>query len=408
MDKLASNGPWPYGMDNIHEDHELSSRTLRNAVNVDITAEGTVRRRKGYTSKLAGAYHSLYNAGAFLLAVKAGSLMKINVSALGVLTETALATGFSTAPVAYTKLDGVIYYTNGTLNGKLLNGQVRAWGLPIPLIDGVAAGVGALPPGRYHVALTFLTATGEESSGSIPGAITLVTTGGIVVTLPTTSIADVNRVRIYVTSTNSETYYMYSEVSLGTVSVTITASTTLGHEIQSLNSIPPPVGSCLESFAGRLWIGTGNSLYFTELFTPNRSKVRNYFSFEEPITDLFAVTSGMYVSTDSKTYWLSGLDVDKITVSVVLEYPMIRGTARVTPFGNFWFSTRGLVMAGENGEAKNVTDQKLVFSFPQASGASMVREENGLQQIIGAYVSTSSANPVAASDYYEAEIVRAS
>lgn len=59
MSDLQSLGPFSLGVDNRKADHALTQRVgngsidlLRSATNVDITAEGRVRRRAGRTAVL--------------------------------------------------------------------------------------------------------------------------------------------------------------------------------------------------------------------------------------------------------------------------------------------------------------------------------------------------------------------
>ena len=114
-------GPFPAGMDNRAPDYKLrlpdgGGHLLRDALNVDVTAQGTVKTRAGYALAQAGNdCHSLWSPveGDYALYVDDGDLYRIDTA------KTLIASGFGNAtPVRYTQVYEAVYFTDGLRVGS--------------------------------------------------------------------------------------------------------------------------------------------------------------------------------------------------------------------------------------------------------------------------------------------------
>ena len=114
-------GPFPAGMDNRAPDYKLrlpdgGGHLLRDALNVDVTAQGTVKTRAGYALAQAGNdCHSLWSPveGDYALYVDDGDLYRIDTA------KTLIASGFGNAtPVRYTQVYEAVYFTDGLRAGS--------------------------------------------------------------------------------------------------------------------------------------------------------------------------------------------------------------------------------------------------------------------------------------------------
>ena len=116
-------GPFPLGMDNRRADFNLAlgkdeggGHLLRDALNVDVTAQGTVKTRAGYALTQAGNdCHSLWSPveGDYALYVDDGDLYRIDTA------KTLIASGFGNAtPVRYTQVYEAVYFTDGLRVGS--------------------------------------------------------------------------------------------------------------------------------------------------------------------------------------------------------------------------------------------------------------------------------------------------
>lgn len=111
------------GLRNTVARERLAPSELQKALNVDIDDSGQVRRRRGYTLKLAGDCHSLCEIGGRTLVVKDGMLGQLNPDYS--FTSYA-ATGAD--PLSYTHVDQTTYFTSRSASGKLTGNTVEGWG----------------------------------------------------------------------------------------------------------------------------------------------------------------------------------------------------------------------------------------------------------------------------------------
>ena len=125
-------GPFPAGMDNRAPDYKLrlpdgGGHLLRDALNVDVTAQGTVKTRAGYALAQAGNdCHSLWSPveGDYALYVDDGDLYRIDTA------KSLVASGFGNAtPVRYTQVYEAVYFTDGLRVGSYhpSNGPTPEW-----------------------------------------------------------------------------------------------------------------------------------------------------------------------------------------------------------------------------------------------------------------------------------------
>jgi len=101
---------------------------LKMAINVDISDTGMLSMRLGEELKATGSYRCLWpkmNLGIdFSLAMRDGNLCKISTT----YGETVLLSGLSaTADMDFVYVNGNIYYTNGTVIGKIKNSVATAF-----------------------------------------------------------------------------------------------------------------------------------------------------------------------------------------------------------------------------------------------------------------------------------------
>lgn len=89
----------------------------------------------------------------------------------------------------------------------------------------------------------------------------------------------------------------------------------------------PPPGQKLATFAGRIFIAQDNVLWFTEPFAPFLvDMARNAFMFDSRIREIIPVTDGIFVSTNTKTAFLSGTNIQEMVQQEVTRSPLIPGT----------------------------------------------------------------------------------
>lgn len=431
VEDVVTLGPWEKGMDNLHRDTELEGgAVLRNAVNVDISQDGTLRRRPGRASRIAGDVHSVWSDEdqTILLVVVINALKKITVDpTTGTLTQTTLRSGLAALPLTYTAVNGEVYYSNGAITGKVVNGTAVPWGVESPAALPVltATAGGGFFAGTYQVVLTYATASGEESGAGSGVDVTLAAGQAITVSgIPQPVDPSVTRIRIYLTSTNGEVFYLHTEYAVGTTSAVLSQSTTPGQRLQTQFLVPPPPGQAIEFFNGRIWIAQGPVLWYTEPLRYGLIHLDNYIPFPAEIDIVAAATTGIYVAAD-RHYYLPGGDPSKMALVEKLPFGAVRGTLARLPYsqshigsrrasklaatkesGTVWMSARGLVIANEQGDIRVVSEDQIVTN-PNTRGAALVRETNGIRQIITTgFGADGVTSGLVAQDYLDAEVIR--
>lgn len=145
-------GPFPRGMDNRLPDYNLripdgSGHLLRDALNVDVTATGSVKTREGYSVAFAGTdAHSGWQGDGFALYCDAGTIYRLDDG----MQRTVVAAGFGmTTPVRYTQVNEAVYFTDGIRVGSYHpdTGPTPVWtdGLELTIADQALT---PMPPGQ--------------------------------------------------------------------------------------------------------------------------------------------------------------------------------------------------------------------------------------------------------------------
>ena len=405
-DKLTvSVGPWPKGVDNRSPDYAVPADALRNAVDVDLTQDGHIRRRAGYSRVLSVvAPHSLWScpAGAFFAAQ--GALYRLNDDN----TATAVVSGVAGSHVTYAYVNGDVFLSDGVKTWKLLAGATASiWGLKTPVSPPLLSPIpGAMATGSFLGAVSYVTASGEES-GLSPLAFISSASGGVRLSnFPSPVDADVTALRLYLSTPGGSVLYHVADASLTDYFYDVTTVSDTGKLADTARYAPPLPSNVICYYNGRLFMAAGSVLWFTEPFAFGKVKVsQNFIQFNSPITVLEAVDDGLWLVAD-KTYFLSGANPVDFKLSTVFEYGAISNTTVTLPNdeGISWQSTRGRIMATNGGKAKNVQEERLATASA-TSGAALFREEDGVKQIV-TVLSNATTNSLTAADFMEAEIIR--
>jgi len=169
--KTQRIGPFPFGMDNRAPDFKMAlpkdtgGHLLRDAFNVDVTPQGTLKSRAGYALALAGAdSHSAFDSDGVALYCDAGNVYRLELSGDQV-ERSLVASGYGAlAPVRYARVNEAIYFTDGVRVGSYhpVSGPTPSWS------DAAATTVGdqalvPMPPGSCiaHHGARLLVAVGS-------------------------------------------------------------------------------------------------------------------------------------------------------------------------------------------------------------------------------------------------------
>jgi len=340
---------------------------LRVASNIDLTADGFIRRRRGFSLSAEGSWHSLWSDDQGAYAVCNGDLVRIDRDTL---ERTVVQAGVGLGRMSYARLpDGLVYWTNGERIGRISETAARALVTPGPNPVPVAtATAGGLPPGRYQVCFTALGEDGESPSTE-PIQIALPNGGGIAFTGLSGST------RIYATGPDGE---VFNEIAPGDY----LSLGNNGGPCDTFMKDVMPAGHALAHYRGSLLVARGRWLYISEPYRYGLYDAgRGFIPFPGDISVVQPCEDGIYVCAD-KTYWIAG-DPLNTTPVVVLPYGALPGSAVFDKRAQtaYWQGEQGAVIARPGGAVSVPQDAALTFN-PAQSGFTWVREQQGDKHLI--------------------------
>lgn len=113
------------GIRNTVAPERLLASELETAVNIDLDDSGQPRRRRGYTLKIAGRWHSLHTIKDKTYGVKDGTLGIVRPN----YTFTTLQAGVGPEALSYTQVGERTYFSSLTASGVILPDETTtAWG----------------------------------------------------------------------------------------------------------------------------------------------------------------------------------------------------------------------------------------------------------------------------------------
>lgn len=118
------------GLVNTVTAERLDPSELLSAVNIDLDDRSQAHRRRGYTLKLSGDCHSLYEGKSGTYGVVNNNLCLINPNYTTFVLKAGLNSDPSAglAPLCYVEIGDTIYYSSATDSGKIVGGVVLPWG----------------------------------------------------------------------------------------------------------------------------------------------------------------------------------------------------------------------------------------------------------------------------------------
>ena len=154
-----------------------------------------------------------------------------------------------------------------------------------------------------------------------------------------------------------------------------------------------PLGSHLAHFAGRMWIATGNVLYYSEPFAYGKFDLANCFIwFGSNITMVKPVKDGLFVSDSDRTYFLAGTNPKEFDQKTDVEAPAheyseaigyIDGDKVGRPGAGpcaVWSCDEGLCVSTQTGDLQIVTANRLIYPTG-SSGATVISDQTAINAV---------------------------
>lgn len=401
--QLQRIGPFSAGIDNRSRETELvadddgNTIAARELSNVDLTSRGTPLTRPGYRKVVECASgHSLWSDPflPFALFVDAGSMYAMEEGRDPFLVRA----GLSSTDVSYNHVAGKAYWSNGIQSGVVLpDGQAMSWGVESPSHQpAVAASIDG--DVRWQVAVTFKRSDGEESGTGLATLVLGSRDAKLTLTnFPTPLDPEVTIIRVWVSGADGDDLHFNRDVPVGMSTVTIDPQRRLkALDTQFLEPMFP--GHIVRHLNGRTYVAEGPNVRWSEPQRPgltkatdNQLRVGSEIRLMEPVGH-GSDSAGLFVSDQSRTYWLGGNDPFKFNRQIAHKVPAIRGTGITVPgslFGldttipvAYWINAQGTACVGLPGGTV-VEQRRTSAASPLAQmGASLLREQDGMSRII--------------------------
>lgn len=387
------------------------AEALVEALNVDVTPAGTLRRRVGFgviPTEDVITDTAFYKLGNRFVYVHFKGYWFIQDAFASepqqIAGDQQINRGYPGAIVTAAEHNGELFaLTSSGFTVRTDGKRVRAWGVPNLRIKSMTAadGTGGIPPGSYKVAITLVNAYGEEGA---PYDVKLIESStAFDLTIQPHNLRAVpsndnswdpyetpEMVRVYMSADSGTTLYLQKEYLYAPQAfeddgngftpvfpTTIRTITTTGMELVTQHLRPPPPGNILCSHHGVMLIANGKTLFYTTPLRVHQVDYRKgFFQFPAAITNVVSMDSGVYVTAD-KTYFLPKLETTDVSQHEVLNIPAVAGSAkRVSGDKAVWLTAYGMVIAEDGGNVKFLHRDTFVMPL-------MERAEVGIMQYNG-------------------------
>ena len=137
-------------------------------------------------------------------------------------------------------------------------------------------------------------------------------------------------------------------------------------------SIPSGI-THLEAHSGRMFVSIGNVLWWSELFRFDIfDQARSLIQFHTDIRMVKSVASGLYVSTEHNTYFLTGNKPSEFTMVKVASFPAVEWSESIESVDGgdigfdpglcaLWVSPEGAILGLPSGQILNLTKTKIIY-----------------------------------------------
>lgn len=392
---------WKLGVDNRSPSSRISDGCVRDAVNFQPTDAGTFALRPGFKSVYSGAsVRAVFPANnGNLLVADGGNLVELDPYSR---SSSVLCAITPAGAVVAGELNGETFISTAAEMLLHKNGSVKSWRVPsAPDNFAVSIGAGDLLAGLYRLACTFVDGDGRESGVLSPQRVSVADSASMLVTLPEPPAG--HSVRLYAGPANSETLYL-QHVGAGQYGLRVIRDDTARLTTLGLAAVPMP--TLIDSIGARLILQVGKVVILTRPFHPHlHSPVDDFFQYEGVPAVVLPCGAGLFVCTSNNTYFISGAGSEQPSQARVLSYGAVSGTGRKLPDGRVaWMTRHGIVIGTADGQAVAITNEKFVPRLAERGATGLVNS-NGSSVLVTTMQGSSSVNPLAARDYFDAEVI---
>lgn len=413
MGKPVTIKGWPAGINNVKSDTETAYGSLRDALNVDLSESGKPRRRTGRTQVYSGSdVRGLYSALGITVFMEGGDLKRLLPDYSAVVLKSGM---HPSNDISYTLVNNEIFFTNSVETGRITaTGEVKPCGVATPRGQPlISAASGSMPAGAYQVAVTFVSADGEESGAAKATVFELTVDGGLQLdAIPQNT--DAASVRIYVTEPEGDMFREAVTIPMGVTSYMINGvSQGLVLETQFAYELPP--GNIIRYYRGRVYVVSGRIAWYSEaLYYGVYKPAENFFVFAADVTVFEPVDDGIYVVAEV-AFFLAGDDPKKMQQQPVHLSQGIEGTGLTVDAAlvmkdavgqaAYWYGNAGAMLGMRGGQVVPLMENRVALPAYE-KGATMLREHNGIRQLVTALYGSGETSSFTMGDEASVEVIR--
>jgi hypothetical protein len=390
---------WAGGINNRTNFREIPQGFVRDLVNLDPLEGGVLGLRSGFEQRFTATNaRGALSVDDKVLFADGSALICFDTSTNSAHELAQIAGG---GRFAGTVLNNELFICTANELLRFDGSTLRQWGVPTVTVQPTPVVVaGGLPAGTYQAAMTLINAKGEEGGTTNPIQIAVPDASALLFLAPTLPAG--HTLRLYVSSDSGENLYLQYEGADDYIVNVLRDDTA---RLDTLNLREPVGGDQMAAVNSVLLIADGKTLWYTLPMSPHLLDASKcFFQFGAPISLVIGIGSGAFICAD-KTYFIQSPESDQVVLHNVFEYGGIYGTGLVLPDGRAtWMTQYGLAVGALDGSATLLSQANFVPELA-TEGASGVFERNGNQMVVTTMRGQRGANPLAASDYYEAEIV---
>lgn len=242
------------GINNVGDPHRLGMEWLSSADNVDVTDDGKLKLRPGFTTHVALADASNTYAtkdGRRMYVLAAGVMYQVNplTSDLKI-----IATVVGTGPAYWSEFNGDVLFNNGDddliirSDGSVK--KIRWEELPPPALS---LATGSMPAGTYQVRFTRVLSDGRETGAGPASSIVMPDGCALSIAQIPVDPAGASLTKIYVAPANS-TVFQALRTTLNASMVWDGSPNDLGEDLRLADAFPLPYGSTsIQVWGGRMY-----------------------------------------------------------------------------------------------------------------------------------------------------------
>lgn len=389
---------WSAGINNRANWRNLPDGAVADAVNLDFLVGGSVGLRAGFDKVYAGTeVRGALVIGTDVLVADGTNLVRVDRRTNSFTTLAAIAGAGRFSGAVH---NGELFLCTENETLRYRGGVLRRWGVPTVTAQPIPTlGAGALLAGTYQWAVTYVNGAGEE--GAVVSATRMAVPQSGALQFDLTPPAGY-QARLYVGAVEGGNLYLQFQ-GAGAYSVTAVRDDTA--RLDTMHLREPVSGDYIVSHNGILAIAAGNVVWTTLPMRPHlRNAAKGFFQFGEDVGMVLSADGGLFVSAD-KTYFIRDVETDEPQQLTIFDYPALRGSGTLLPDGRAaWMTPYGVALSDGTGAATLISQENFAPELA-TQGSSGIVEHNGNQQVVTSMTAGRGANPLAAGDYYEAEII---